>query len=228
MRQEARGRRQEGELSRRDALKALGAAAALPVLNQQTVQAIMADAGPERWQQPAAPRGTPSDPDLLRPKIWWNKVLTGQELATLSALCDVIIPADLTSPSASQVGVPDFINEWVSAPYDAHREALGQVRDGLRWLEAESQRRFAKPFPRLTEPETGQLCDEICYEPNVTPANRAAARFFDLIRDLCATGFYTTREGMKDLGYVGNIPLQRFDGPPPEVLRHLGLEGGAR
>src|SRR5438309_4486454 len=85
------------------------------------------------------------------------------------------------------------------------------------------QRRFSRRFDQLVEAEQQQICDEICYLPKAKPELQAAAKFFDLIRDLCATGFYTTREGMKDLQYVGNVPLQRFDGPPAEVLRHLGL-----
>ena len=127
-----------GGLTRRELLGALGAAA-LPVLggagaargDGQTARR----AGGLRTEGPA---GTPSDPDLLHPKIWWEKVLTAGELTTLTALADAIIPADERSPSASQVGVPDYINEWASAPYDSHREALGQIRDGLVWLDAEA------------------------------------------------------------------------------------------
>ena len=52
----------------------------------------------------------------------------------------------------------------------------------------------------------------------------AAALFFDKVRDLTSTAFWTTPEGMEDLQYVGNVPLPRWEPPPPEVLRHIGLE----
>jgi hypothetical protein len=69
------------------------------------------------------------------------------------------------------------------------------------------------------------ICDDICYLPRAAPEFREAAKFFALYRDLTAGGFYTTPPGTMDIGYVGNVPLARFDGPPPEVLRRIGIEG---
>lgn len=206
-------------MDRRDLIKVIGAGSTLPILTRGEV------AEPSQSPQPPlrGPAGTPSDPDLLRPKVSWEKVLTPAEMTTLTALCDVIIPADDRSPSASQVGVPDFINEWVSAPYDYQRSALIQLRGGLAWLNTEAQRRFGRPFTGLSAAELTAIADDICHEPRAKPEFVAAARVFDLVRDLAATGYYTTREGMNDLRYVGNVPLQKFDGPPPEVLKHLGL-----
>jgi hypothetical protein len=60
--------------------------------------------------------------------------------------------------------------------------------------------------------------------PDAAPGFEAAARFFDKVRDLTSTAFWTTDDGMRDLQYVGNVPLPRWDPPPPEVLRHIGLE----
>jgi hypothetical protein len=142
----------------------------------------------------------------------------------LAVLCDTIIPADERSPAASRLGAPGYINEFVSAPYPACRDALVQVQGGLRWLDLEAERRFTRPFARLTEAERHQICDDICHLPKARPEHTAAARFFALIRDLTATAFCTSREGMKDLGYIGNVPRQRFDPPPAELLRKLGLD----
>lgn len=169
------------------------------------------------------PRGTPSDPDLLNPKVTWEMKLTAAELATLTALCDMIIPADDKSPSASQVGVPAYINEYVSAPADWYQKALVQVRGGLLWLDVESTKRFGKAFHEVTDAQRIAIGDDICHAPRAKPEFRQAAKFFDRVRDLTAEGFYTTDEGMKDIGYVGNVALPSFDGPPPEVLKHLGL-----
>jgi len=208
-------------MDRRDVLRMLGVAA----IAARTDPARPGLGGSAAAQQPPqGPAGTPSDPDLLRPRIWWNTILTPGELTTLAALCDVIIPADDKSPSASAVGVPDFINEYASAPYEGQQNDLVRIRGGLLWLDTEAGKRFGKRFSDATPSEKAAICDDICWLPNAKPELREAAGFFDLIRDLAATGFYTTREGMKDLGYVGNTPLQRFDGPPPEVLKHLGLE----
>jgi hypothetical protein len=135
----------------------------------------------------------------------------------------MIIPADEKSPSASSVGVPAYINEYVSAPYDWAERALVRVRGGLTWLDVESGKRFAKPFIALTTAQRTLICDDICHVPTAKPDFQAAARFFDQIRDLTASGFYTSDAGMKDLQYVGNVPLAKFDGPPVEVLRRLGL-----
>ncbi|MEO8450020.1 MAG: gluconate 2-dehydrogenase subunit 3 family protein [Gemmatimonadota bacterium] len=212
-----------GGPTRRDVLKAAGLGGlALPILDRTA--RLVEGRKPEVVQLPAeGPRGTPTDPDLIHPKIWWEKVLSAEELVTLVALCDLIIPADHKSPSASQVGVPDYINEWASAPYEWAREGLTRIRDGLAWLNTESERRFGRAFAGLGAPEQTAIADDICYQPKAKPELLAAARFFDLIRDLSSTGFYTTREGMKDLGYIGNVPMPRWDGPPPEVLKHLGL-----
>lgn len=212
-------------MQRRDALKVLGLAAAAGACapsGETAREAAQPDAPGSVREGPA---GTPSDPDLIRPKIWWAKQLTAAELATLAALCDTIIPADEGSPSASAVGAPDYIDEWASAPYDWAQEGLARIRKGLTWLDAEAGRRFGKPFGALAPAQRDAIGDDICYLPRAQPQHQEAARFFDLIRDLTATAFYTTAAGMKDVGYVGNVPLDRFDGPPPEVLQRLGLEG---
>jgi hypothetical protein len=208
-------------LSRRDALRMLAASATLPILSGSA-----GCASPESADPPvpaSGPRGTPTDPDLLRPIVSWPKQLTQSELVSLAALCDTIIPADDVSPSASAVGVPGYIDEWASAPYDWARDGLAQLRSGLAWLDGESARRFGSPFAALAGDQRNAIAEDICYLPRAKPEHQEVARFFDMVRDLTATGFYTTVEGMRDIGYVGNTPLDRFDGPPPEVLRRLGL-----
>jgi hypothetical protein len=162
----------------------------------------------------------------VAPSVPWSRTLTQDELASLAAICDVIIPADARSPSASQLGAHDFIDEWVSAPYDGNRNDLVLVRGGLTWLDRESATRFGAGlrFRALTQQQQHTICDDICYRPTAPAELDAAARFFDRVRDLTSTAFWTTTQGMDDLQYVGNIPLARWDPPPPEVLRHIGLE----
>jgi len=210
-------------MARRAAVKAMAAATGLVAITGKTAAQNPQPPTPKPQSPAIGPRGTATDPDLLHPRKDWPRKLSARELATLAVLCDTIIPADDKSPAASTVGVPAYINEYVSAPYDGQMRDLVRVRGGLAWLNTESNERFGKQFIRLSAAERSQICDDICYLPRTKPEFQAAARFFDLIRDLTAVGFYTTDAGMRDLQYIGNVALPKWDGPPPEVLRHLGL-----
>jgi len=175
----------------------------------------------------SATKGYGTDPKLLeayKSGDFWPLTLTEAQRKTVSALCDIIIPADDVSPSASQVQVPDFIDEWISAPYPHQKTDRKQILEGLQWLEAESAKRFHKSFADLEDNKKRAICDEICYLPTAKAELKQAAAFFAKVRDLTAGGFYTTAEGMNDIRYIGNIALERFDGPPPEVLHHLKLD----
>ena len=170
--------------------------------------------------------GYGTDPDLLRaykPGDLWPLTFSDAQRSLVAALCDVIIPADGHSPSASAVGVTDFIDEWVSAPYPAHAADAKTVLGGLAWLDAESKRRFDALFADAPDAQRAALCAEIAAEAPAGSALEAPSRFFRRFRDLTAGGFYTTPAGMKDLGYVGNVPLATFDGPPADLIAKLGL-----
>lgn len=198
-------------MDRREALKWVATAlAALPVMEWKSL-------GAEELKR------TLTDPDLFHPGKLWDRTLTKAELRTVAALCDVIIPADEKSRSASEVGVPDFIDEWVSAPYPLQQENMKQIKEGLAWLDAEGKKRFEKEFADLTDEQKQRICDDICFTPKAKAEFEKNARFFALFRDLTATGFYTTKEGMKDLQYIGNTPQIGFKGPPKEVLEYLKL-----
>lgn len=218
------------EMDRRQALKVMAIAAAVPALancgpgEAPTGGASVGDA-PTPTSNPKA-AGTAWDPDLVAPSVPWERVLAQGELATLAVLCDLILPADEGSPAASALGAHDFVDEWVSAPYDWNRSDLVLIRGGLAWLDHESARRFGvgSRFAALDAGQQAAICDDICYAPDALPEHATAARFFDRVRDLTSTAVWTTDEGMRDLGYVGNVALPRWDPPPPEVLRHLGLD----
>lgn len=216
-------------MDRRQALKVMAIAAAGPTLaacapGEEPTDATM----PNPVANPKA-AGTAWDPDLVAPVVPWERTLTQDELASLAVLCDVILPADERSPSASALGAHDFIDEWVSAPYEGNEHDLVVVRGGLLWLDRESNTRFgsggaALRFRDIEAEQRAAICDDICYEPNAPAGYEAGARFFDRVRYLTSTAFWTTAEGMRDLEYIGNIPLGQWDPPPPEVLRHIGLE----
>jgi Gluconate 2-dehydrogenase subunit 3 len=171
-------------------------------------------------------KGYGTDPDLLKtyhPGEVWPLTLSEPQRQLAAILADLIIPADEHSGSASSVGVVDFIDEWVSAPYPDCQRDRPIVLAGFSWLETEAARRFGKGFAALDADQQTTLCDEICDPSRVAPERREAARFFTLYRDLTAAGFYSTPAGRKDLGYIGNVPLKKFEGPPPELLRKLNL-----
>ncbi len=227
------GSRAGGAITRRRALKviagttALGAAASCapdaPTRSSDSAHETLTGFEPVPPSNPRA-AGTLTDPDMLAPVVPWEMVLTDEEMRQVAALADVIIPADDRSPSASAVGVPDYINEFVSAP--AHAEHLTRLRGGLAWLNRMARQRFgAADFPALSPARQQEICDEIRFEPAAPAALRPQARFFDHFRDWVSTGFWTTEEGMRDLGYMGNVPLPSWDGPPAEVLEQLGLSG---
>ena len=174
----------------------------------------------------SASKGYGTDPNLLnsyKPGELWPLTFTAKQRRTATALSDLIIPADDTSPSASTVGVIDFLDEWISAPYEPNRQDRKLIVDGFKWLDRESARRFSEPFAVIDDARQKAICDDICYAPEAKARFANPAKFFARYRDLTAGGFYTTPAGRKDLQYIGNMPLERFDGPPIEALKKAGL-----
>jgi hypothetical protein len=170
--------------------------------------------------------GYGTDPDLQ--KEWkaggpWPLTLTENARATTKALCDLIIPEDDVSPAASAVGVVDFIDEWISAPYPDQRADRESVVEGFAWIDAEANRRFSKSFVALAAAEISAICDDVAWLEIAKADFVEPAKFFARYRDLTAGGFYTTPVGRSDLRYVGNVPLPAFNGPPLEVLKKAGL-----
>jgi hypothetical protein len=196
----------------------LAAAASMPVLKQRAWDQ-------EITAQPTA-RGYGTDPDLTKlyhPGDVWPLTLSAAERRTATALCNVVLPDDGRSPSADSVGVVDFIDEWVSAPYPRQLQDRPVVLEGLAWMDVEALSRFEKYFAGLDESQQHAICDDICYEPNAKPKFARAAAFFARYRDLTVGAFYSTPTGWKDIGYIGNVPLTKFEGPPAELLQRLGL-----
>lgn len=205
-------------VDRRTAIKwMLMAAASVTILDRQAFSA--------NAPTPSG-RGYGTDPVLNRdykPGDAWPLTFTDAQRRTAAALCAAIIPEDEESPSAASVGVQDFLDEWISAPYPRQQADRQPILDGIAWINTEAQRRFSKEFADLDEKQTTAILDEICYVPDAKPELQEPAKFFTRFRDLTAGGFYTTPAGMKDVKYIGNVPLAEFKGPPPEVLAKLGL-----
>ncbi len=170
--------------------------------------------------------GYGTDPDLVTPHKrgeYWPLTLTAAQRRLAGVLSDLIIPADERSPGASAVGVVDFVDEWVSAPYPRNRDDRKTVLEGLDWLDAEATRRSGKTFVALEAATQGAICDDICSLSRASAERQQAARFFALYRDLTAGAFYSSPVGRTDLEYIGNVPRASFEGAPPDLLKKLNL-----
>jgi len=212
-------------MDRRTTLKWIVAAgAALPAMEHAA------------WAAPAAYSSSPAsavtakgygpDPDLQKlynPGDPWPLTLSASQRVSVAVLCDLIIPQDEHSPSASAVGVVDFIDEWVSAPYPQQARDRAMILRGLTWLDAQARRRHRAPFVKLSDGQRMAICDDICSPDHAKPPLIEAVRFFAKFRSLTAGGFYSSPQGTQDLKYIGNVPLAQFDGPPLEVLKKIGL-----
>jgi len=215
---------------RRTTIKLVIAAAAMPALRaranyRDNLEPGASAPGTLRQFEPTM-QGYGPDPDLIKAYekgAFWPLTMNAGQRQLAAALSDLIIPADERSPAASAVGVVDFIDEWISAPYPKQREDRDTVLRGFTWLDGEAQRRSEQPFAKLHEAEQRAICDRICDVRRAPADLQGPAQFFAAYRNLTAAGFYTTLAGRKDLQYIGNVALTHFDGPPVELLERLGL-----
>jgi Gluconate 2-dehydrogenase subunit 3 len=172
-------------------------------------------------------KGYGTDPvltKLYKPGDVWPLTLDAEQRRAVTALCDLILPADDLGPAASAVAVPEFMDEWVSAPYPLQQLDRLIILEGIAWLNAEATKRYSKPFADLSDAEQAQIADDICDTRSSKPELKAAALFFEKFRSLASAGYYSTQEGWKAIGFVGNITSATFDGPPAEVLKLLDVE----
>jgi gluconate 2-dehydrogenase gamma chain len=153
-------------------------------------------------------------------KLMADKFFTDDEMATITVLADIIIPKDDVSGSATEAGVPAFI-EFIVKDMPGHQTPM---RGGLRWLDVQCMKKFDKGFKDCTHEQQIEMVDLIAYPDKVksTPELTQGVAFFNKMRDLTVTGFYTSKIGVKDLGYKGNAP-NRWNGVPDDVLKQYGL-----
>jgi hypothetical protein len=163
-----------------------------------------------------------TDPDLMNPIVPWSRTMTPAQLQASTALCDLIIPADEYSPAASAVGVPDFIDEWISAPYQQQRDDREYILAGLEWLEHQARERFGTGFATATEAQQASLLDRLAYPSAEASGLADQVEFFRRFRFVTAGAFYSTEAGSKDIGYVGNVAIAgEYPGPSDEAMAHL-------
>lgn len=206
-------------MDRRKSIKALligTAATAVLIESCETKDKQVAEA-------PVATTAVNEDDRMAEEKIANKKLseatfFTAEEMATITILADIILPKDDVSGSASDAKVPNFI-EFIVKDMPAHQTPM---RGGLRWLEMQSLKRFEKPFVAITEKQRLEIVDDIAYPNKAKPGMKQGVAFFNLMRNLTATGFYTSEIGVKDIGYMGNVPNQ-WKGVPDDILKQYNM-----
>jgi hypothetical protein len=194
-------------ISRRRALALLtaGPVAAMTWTNAEAEQAHEHAAQARALAQPSA--------------AYKRKFFTAHEYATVGLLVDLIIPRDERSGSATEAGVPEFMDFMM---VDQPRRQVA-MRGGLALVDRLSQDRCGKRFVSATERDRRALLDEIAYTSNPDPGLSHAIAFFSSFRDLTATGFFTSKTGVADLQYVGNVFVDEWTGCPDAALKKLGV-----
>jgi hypothetical protein len=146
---------------------------------------------------------------------------TNHEMQTITILADIIIPADEKSGNASDAKVPEFI-EFIVKDMPEHQVPM---RGGLRWLDMQCFTRYNKTFRESDHGQQLEIVNEIAYPLKAKPEMKPGVAFFNRMRDLTASGFFTTRMGVKDLGYMGNVAT-KWEGVPKDVLAQYGFQEG--
>lgn len=147
-----------------------------------------------------------------------EKFFSDHEMATITILADIIIPKDDVSGSASEAKVPEFI-EFIVKDMPQHQLPM---KGGLRWLDMQCFKNYEKSFRDCSQAQQVEMVDAIAYPKKAKPEMQAGVMFFSLMRDLTASGFYTSEIGVKDLNYQGNKP-NLWNGVPDDVLKQYGL-----
>lgn len=203
-------------MNRRDSLKALGLTAISTTVligacnnasDEKTLPKTSDLAGREQWETDRE--------EKLKEDVFFNE----HEMATITVLANIIIPKDEISGNAADAKVPEFI-EFIVKDMPYHQVPM---RGGLKWLDLQCFNRFEKSFIDSDAKQQISIIDEIAYPNIAKPEMMQGVSFFNRMRSLTASGFYTTEIGIKDIGYVGNAPNQ-WDGVPTDVLKQYGME----
>ena len=205
-------------MDRRKYLKTLAVGTVGTISAASLINACKPEAKPEDTAAAPAIDRTPEELANDR-RVMADTFLDAHEIKTITVLSDIIIPKDDVSGSASDAKVPEFIAFIVK---DMPRYQT-PMRGGLRWLDLQCARRYGHPFADCNASQQIEMVDEIAFPEKAKPEMQQGVAFFNLMRDLTATGFFTSKMGIDDLGYVGNKPNQ-WDGVPANVLAQYGLQ----
>jgi len=158
-------------------------------------------------------------PPVPAKKVYQRKIFDERQWRTVQVLCDLIIPADEHSGSATAAGVPEFIDDWLDFRNreDGNQNFAAGVLGGLAWLDLESTRLFQKEFAAAAPEQQKQILDRIAWPARAAAADRRWASFFTRFRDLTVSGFFSSKMGVADLPYLGNKAVAEWKGCDPKV-----------
>jgi hypothetical protein len=159
------------------------------------------------------------DPDISNPRVPWARVMTPSQLKCTAILSDIILPGTKSAPAPSAIGVPDFINEWISAPYPAQLADRKAFLDGFAWLDDEALKRGSTDFLDAHEDHQQAIVDVMS---KVGAPTATSATFFRRLRYLVVGAYYTTQTGFDEIGYKGNVALNSY--PPPTQMELAVVE----
>jgi len=210
------GHEKQTGIDRRDLLKVLSAVPAAALIPAGSAKAAgKSMPGMNAHAAAAAPAAVPGP--------YQPKTFDAHQYKTIQVLSDIIVPADERSGSATQAGVPEFIDEFLG--FEGGNQ-LDAIRGGITWLDLESNRAFGHDFVDASESEKKQLLDRIAYPKTAAPEDAAGVVFFNAMRNAVLGAFYSSKMGVQDLPYLGNQMLSEWDGCPENVLAKL-REAGA-
>lgn len=224
------------KMSRRESIKRIGSMATVVMVGGIPVACDTSE--PETATATAVPTGGHwpgieldtitgptygTDPIMTSPTAPWPLILSDIQKDQVAVLSDIICPADERGPAATDVGVPDVVDEWISAPYSSQQRDRVQIINGLQWLDDEAELRFGNNFVSATEEQRVAIIEDIAYRTqHDVPEFELAARFFSRIRSLVYGAYFTTPEGIEDIGYIGNVAIAgEYPGPTDEAMEHI-------
>ena len=207
-------------MNRRESLKAIG----LGTLTTGLLIGVGCKTGDNKTTEgagmkPEAVPGRMPEEVEREKKLKDEKYFDDHEMATITMLADIIIPKDAHSGSASDAKVPEFI-EFIVKDIPSHKLPM---RGGLKWLDMQCLNRYGNPFIKCSDSQKTQILDEIAYPYKAKPEMAQGVAFFNRMRDLTASGFWSSEMGTKDIGYAGNAP-NKWMGVPQDVLKQYGME----
>ena len=167
-------------------------------------------------------KGYGNDPDLLNPSVPWPRTLSAQQLRVSAVLADLILPATPTAAAPSAVGIPDFIDEWVSAPYPDQQRDRSLILPGLIWLDTEAVTRWKQPFTSLTADRQLELLSAIATPPaSEDPTATMRYGFFRRFRSIAVGAYFSLEQNWPEIGYIGNKPQASFPPPTDEEMAFI-------
>jgi gluconate 2-dehydrogenase gamma chain len=185
------------EVSRRDLLRNIALSVTAGSLSLEAAQHVHGVASQEKVST-----------GLYKPKG-----MNAHEYATLRKLADFIVPTDERSQGAVAAGAPEFIDLLASQ----NPQLLAIYPGGIAWLDVTMQRRYSSDFVSAKPDQQTAVLDLIAYRKNESPELGPGIAFFEWARRMVVDAYYTSPIGIKEVGYMGNTAVSKFEVPQEAI-----------